>query len=420
VSVVIATTDAMVSLVDTTESYGTINAGAISLIDNAFSFTVADNVPDQHTVSFEMIITDTDGHTWNTAFNVLLNAPSFTIESMLTIDDATGNNDGILDAGETADIRIQTTNDGHASITNVMGAIISTSTDITINTATTSAISMGVGETQEFVFNVTANDDAVNGTAVVLDYTVTGGVSNQYTNAEAYEFTIGFIPEYCAAGSDNTTDEFIQNVQFVTIDNSSTQGPDYSDYTSISTDIMRGESYPITITNGEHFSSDQMGCWIDWNYDGDFNDANESFTIDYTDPTGIGTITVPEDARLGATRMRLRVLYSGEISPCGNASYGEVEDYTVNVQALIGTSDFNMERLNVYPNPNQGTFTVDFRQVNASSDFEVNVYNINGQLVYHTNTTQSKIDINLAGVSGIYFLTVTSGEQVLNRKLIIQ
>jgi hypothetical protein len=245
-------------------------------------------------------------------------------------------------------------------------------------------------------------------------------VSNQYTNTENYEFTIGFIPEYCAAGSDNTTDEFIQNVQFGAIDNTSTLGPDYSDYTSISTDIIRGESYPITITNVEHFSNDQMGCWIDWNYDGDFNDANESFTINYADAVGTGTVIVPDNARLGATRMRLRVMYMGEISPCGNASYGEVEDYTVNVQGLIGTSDFSLERLNVYPNPNQGVFTVDFSQVNTSTDFDINVYNINGQLVYHAHTIQSKIDINLLEVSGIYILSITSGEQVLNKKLIIQ
>jgi len=421
VSASISTTDTYVNITTDTAAYGTIDAGTTSLVNNAFAISIADNVPDQHVVVFDLTITDDDSHTWNTTLNLNTNAPEFSIADAITIDDASGNNDGILDAGETADIHIQTTNTGHAVISNVIGSIASASGDITINQATTNPpVNLGIGVMQEFIFNVTADANAVDGTVVNIDYTITGGANAQYSATENYDFTIGFIPQYCAAGSDNTTDEFIQRVQFVTIDNSSTQGPDYTDYTDISTDIAQGESYPITITNGEHFSSDQMGCWIDWNYDGDFDDADESFTIAYSDAVGTGTITVPADARLGATRMRLRVMYTGALSSCGNASYGEVEDYTVNVLTSIGTSDFNMQKLNVYPNPNRGTFTVDFKYVNASEEFTIEVFNIKGQRVYHTATSKSQLEINIPYTTGIYFLKVSSGAQVLNKKLILQ
>ena len=423
VSATISTSDMYIGIIDNSETYGDIDAGAINLINNAFSFDIAENVPDQHIAVFDISITDTNGHAWDTTFSVTLNAPEFTLGSMITINDAAGNNDGILDAGETADIHIQTTNTGHAVVSNVIGALTSASTAITINSATTNpAIDLAIGEMQEFVFNITADENAENGTAVDVNYTVTGGVNSQYTNTEDYEFTIGFVPEYCAAGADTTTDEFISNVLFVDIDNSSTVGPAYSDFSSISTDIARGASYPITISQGASWSSDQMGCWIDWNYDGDFDDANETFTIDYNhdNMSGTGIITVPTDARLGSTRMRLRVMYSGTLSPCGNASYGEVEDYTVNVQPTTGTTDFNMNGLGVYPNPNKGTFTVDFSRVSSLEEFSVAVFNINGQLVYHTTTSQNQLEINLSNVTGIYFLKVSSGEQAINKKLIVQ
>jgi hypothetical protein len=277
VNATVSTTDAYVTLADNTQAYGQIIAGTSQLQNNAFAFTVANNVPDQHVATFNVVITDNAGHTWNAVMNVTLNAPAFTILN-LTIDDAAGNNDGILDPGETADIVIQTTQSGHAAVSNVLGNITSTSTDLILNSVTTSPVIMAIGATQSFTFNVTASATTPQGTAANIHYTVTGGTANQYTNAKDFQIIIGFVPSYCAAGATTTTDEFIQQVQFNTINNSSTQGPDYTDYTSISTTIYKGSSYPITITNGEDWSGDQMGCWIDWNYDGDFDDANETFS----------------------------------------------------------------------------------------------------------------------------------------------
>ncbi len=418
VQATLSTTDTMVNLTDATENYGTIDAGDTGLINNAFAFDIANNVEDQHQVTFELELSDSDSHVWNTSMVVTLNAPEFSIGTM-NIDDSSGDADGILDAGETADIRITTTNVGHASVSNVIGTIESTSDAFTINSATTSPITMSMGDVQELVFNVTANDDAVDGTEVTIVYTVTGGNEGQYSNTDSFNFTIGFIPEYCAAGAE-TVDEFIEHVQFATIDNSSAVGPTYSDYTSISTDIVQGESYPITITNGLHYSGDQMGCWIDWNYDGDFDDADETINITYSDPNGVGTVTVPSDARLGATRMRLRVMYSGAVLPCGDASYGEVEDYTVNVVQNIGTTAFGIDNIKVYPNPSQGSFTVDFGEVNSDYSFKLVVSNLNGQKVYQETTTDDSLQVSLPNVSGVYFLRVESGHQVLNRKIIVE
>jgi len=418
VNATVSTTDAYVTISDNNQVYGQIIAGTSQLQDNAFAFTVANNVPDQHVASFNMVITDNAGHTWNAVMNVTLNAPAFTILN-LTINDAAGNNDGILDPGETADLIIQTTQSGHAAVSNVLGNISSTSTDLTLNSVTTSPVSMAIGATQSFTFNVTASAATPQGTAANIHYTVTGGTANQYTNAKDFQVIIGFVPSYCAAGASTTTDEFIQQVQFNTINNSSTQGPDYTDYTSISTTVYKGSSYPITITNGEDWSGDQMGCWIDWNYDGDFDDANETFPITYVNPNGTGNIVVPNDAHIGPTRMRLRVAYTGEYASCNDTSYGEVEDYTVNVQAALGIEDSFENTIGLYPNPNQGSFTIYLNDKQNDESVSIEVFNSLGQVVYHSQSNLAKMNISLDQAQGVYFVKVASGNKSAVKKIII-
>lgn len=426
VTATLSTTDTFVTINDDTANYTTINAGEISTQNNAFAITIATNVPDQHAIVFDLHITDDASHVWDTTLTVIANAPAFTINALTIDDTATGNADGILDPGETADVTIQATNTGHADVTNVISMISSTSTDLAIITATAPTVNLTAGATSDFVFSVAAGSSVATGTEAILTNDVTGGETNQYVAQKDFSIIIGFVPEYCAAGSNDTSDEFIQQVLFVDIDNSSTQGPSYTDYTNISTAIQVGESYDITIINGESFSSDQMGCWIDWNYDGDFDDANEVFVITYQHDipssglgTGTGTITVPADARLGATRMRLRVLYTGAVESCGNASYGEVEDYTVNVFDPISITDSNLANINVYPNPNKGTFTVDLRKLNTTNDVNVELYTISGQLVHQSKALKPLFEINTNEKSGVYFLRLTSGTQVLTKKVII-
>ena len=137
---------------------------------------------------------------------------------------------------------------------------------------------------------------------------------------------------YCTASG--TCDEYISNVVFNTINNSSACSQ-YADYTSISTTVTAGETYNITVTNGVVYTTDDLGVWIDWNQNEVFTDAGENVVCAYSN-SGQGTyaITIPETAVPGATRMRIRIKYSGDDcgSSCGATTYGEVEDYTVIVE----------------------------------------------------------------------------------------
>ncbi len=402
VTATVTTNDSYVTsfINNTNVSFGNIagnNGTATS--SNSFTVKLANNVPDQHVVNFSIEITSTNKTVWNGTFNLTVNAPALTVGNITVDDSGSGNDDGILDPNETADIIVVTNNEGHADVTNIIGNLAITGTNLVINTATTSAYNLAQGGTANAVFNVTANDVAA-GTGETLNFSMTAGADNQYSAAKDFNLVIGFVPEYCDAGADNTTDEFIQRVQFGTIDNSSTQGPSYSDYTDISTNVTVNESYTITITNGEHFSSDQMGCWVDWNYDGDFDDSNETFVISYSGKTlgtGTGTITVPSDAIIGTTTMRLRVLYTGNLSPCGNTSYGEVEDYSLNVIPSITQAGFlTCENSSICIGSNTGNLTLSNNSGTITS-WEKRLEGGSWTTINHTDATYSEI-ISTSGV----------------------
>lgn len=144
---------------------------------------------------------------------------------------------------------------------------------------------------------------------------------------------------YCLAGATSIAFEKISNVTFGTINNNSTSTAGYENFTSLSTNVIAGQTLPISVSISGAFSSDEVRVWIDFNQDGDFFDAGEAV---YVSARGfgphVGNITISGSATLGATRMRVRMHDAAagpNITPCGNSTYGQVEDYTVNIQPCV-------------------------------------------------------------------------------------
>ncbi len=155
----------------------------------------------------------------------------------------------------------------------------------------------------------------------------------------AYRNTV--VNDYCIPTTiDNTSYPMgIRRVQFNTIDNSSLAVNNiYENFLHVSTNLKRGNTYSITITGFNYIQG--IRIWFDWNQDGDFDDSGEMFElpISGTDIT-TGNITIPANATLGATRMRIRTeSNSYPSSPCGSVWYGEAEDYTVFITDVNCTS----------------------------------------------------------------------------------
>ncbi len=148
------------------------------------------------------------------------------------------------------------------------------------------------------------------------------------------------ILTYCdASGGSEIGDEYISGVEVGDISNVNTGNDNYTDYSEMETIMKVGNNYDIIVTNGEPYDLDKCGVWIDWNIDGVFDDT-ELLELNGSpgSPIFSGTIIPPPGSVTGSTKMRVRLTYSGDLSPCGNTFFGEVEDYTVVIHAWMDLS----------------------------------------------------------------------------------
>ncbi len=173
-------------------------------------------------------------------------------------------------------------------------------------------------------------------TSYTIRLTAIDSAGNESASSNEINFLTlpNVILNYCDSASENVTDEFISRVQFGDIDNAS-GAQFYSDFTNISTDLVKNGQYVLTVTptwTGTVYN-ESYAAWIDYNQDGDFTDAGEQiWTQGNTQETPVSaTITIPTSVPNGATRIRISMKYNALPTPCETFTYGEVEDYTVNI-----------------------------------------------------------------------------------------
>ncbi len=181
-------------------------------------------------------------------------------------------------------------------------------------------------------------------------------------------------PAYCAATGSNTQFEWISNVKFNTINNTSTGSGGYANYTSISTTVNKGTAYPLTLTPS--FAStaypEYFNVYMDYNGDLDFADAGELvYSSPGTTAAVTSSITVPTTAITGNVRMRVIMKDGAITSPCESFTYGEVEDYTLSIQP--GTTGTTCSAPTGLTNSTVGTTTatVSWAAVSGASNYTV-------------------------------------------------
>jgi agmatine/peptidylarginine deiminase/chitodextrinase len=287
-------------------------------------------------------------------------------------------------------------------------------TTLKATVATTSYSVTGLTASTAYSFTVKAKDAA-------------GNVSGA-SNAVSITTLAPTTANYCASKGTDATGEVIANVDFASIYNLSTSTVGYENFSSVSTDITKGTSYSITITPQWFYGAYAEGyaVFIDYNNDGDFTDAGEKvWTKAATTASYVtGNITIPTTAISGNTRMRVSMKYNAIPTACETFSYGQVEDYTVNITA--GTTRMAASEpvatksepsFTVFPNPASSEIEL----LGVSTHSAVQIYNSTGYFIRNAEPNLNGNKISIADlVPGLYFIKCldSSSKTVKTAKLI--
>ncbi len=242
--------------------------------------------------------------------------------------------------------------------------------------------------------------------------------------------------DYCEVSADEPWQQYIRQVVVGDINNLSGKcdnGCGYSDFTGISTELIIGDLYDIALTAKYSFENhdEYWSAWIDFN--GDLNFSPDELIISrFTADLGYGIIThtvtnaftVPANAQPGTVRMRVALSRDGFPTPCDDFTYGEVEDYTINLSTGTSTSGLDANtnatvreetntidfaEMRLFPNPAVNSMTIDLTSYDQLEGL-VRIQDQMGRILVtfpleSLGGARTEIDLSELN-SGLYFLTV--------------
>lgn len=155
-----------------------------------------------------------------------------------------------------------------------------------------------------------------------------------------------------------------------------------------------------------------------------FDDSGSALTCAGTTPTLTGT-RIPSQTLSGFNGQSSTGTWTLRIADAYNLDGGSLNSWSLNVCTVqpLGTEEFELKDFTLYPNPNNGSFTVKFTS-ESSNNIDINVYDISGRQVYvksFSNTGNFNQNIELNNVqAGVYMVSVTDGSQKIMKKIIIE
>lgn len=310
----------------------------------------------------------------------------------------------------------------------------------TINNSIVIPANATVGSTRMRVLKNTnveaySNSAAPNSINSACDSGLRAGQVEDYTVMISGNNAVFPFP-YCGAENVTTlTVSEISTVDFAGISNDSAMGGNsevIENFTSVVFNASRGNDYPVTVTGGTHGQTSVSAyAYIDFNHNNVF-DADEKFNLGYLDnsdpvsgqQSGVtsGAITIPVNALLGNTRLRIVKAYESsswmgtlENLPCPSGWFiGQTEDYTINIQPenLSTTEVSKNTSIKVFPNPTTGIITL--KGIKGLEKYEV--YNITGQKLLEGNSEVISLE---SFVPGTYLLKIqTKDKKMITEKII--
>jgi len=376
VNAVVTCSNGAVVIDDNTHNFGTLNAGASLEVSNAFSFHLNGYVADQTVVMFVVTYTDGAGNTWSSNIPVTIQAPEFDCVNTISINDAQGNNNGRIDAGETVTATLPVTNNGHAATAVAVNAALSTSTSgVTVNGSPDNLGVIEPGQTVNALFTLTLASDVTATVAIEMLLAIT---SDFYGNNCNQSLSANQSMEDWETGDDNSynwaysgdADWFVTTAQAYE-GNYSMQSGDINDndltsmYIVVNSPSVFDMSFSFKTSTEDGY--DFLSFLIDNAEQGSWSGENDWTEVSYP---------------LTAGSHNLRWRYAKDFTVSGGSDACWVDNIVLPVSANVGLdeAEVNAYVLSAYPVPFNDAVNVRMNSI-LSTQCTIRVLNALGSIV---------------------------------------
>ncbi len=217
---------------------------------------------------------------------------------------------------------------------------------------------------------------------------------------------------YCSSGSTSANDDDIGNVTFagrsnglsLPVTNNSNAVASYTDFTNLpAIPVNQGSNYSLSVSQISYgvFYPCWVNVFVDYNRDGVFDTYSERiFNAQTAANAGNNTVfcsvEIPLNSSIGLTRMRVVLVEGGSAnnSPCSAYSWGETEDYLIQIAAPLSINVGAVSLLS----PQQGSCFSNSEQV------VVNIKNF-GSSTINFSSSPLTVTAKVLGVNPIIFPT---------------
>ncbi|MDP2806559.1 MAG: C25 family cysteine peptidase, partial [bacterium] len=396
VSAKLRTTDIYIAITDSFEIYGDIAPGD-SLDILGYSLNVSAAAPDSHSVLFTVECRDSRDTVWQSRFSELIKAPVLAYKSHLVLDSVGGNNNNILEAGESDSIRVTISNSGGQNATGTTALLSTLDPYLTItgNSASYGDIAPTGGAASDPSYYVTVGAPPVTPYFAWVRLNVSA-LSGGYAKTDSFRVVIGSAGFFDNVEDAGVTAKYsVESLWHIT--DTSSYSPSHSWWCGDSVSGQYGNSLNASLTTPDIIlgPSSALSFWHKYDTEATYDFCNVEYSLnsgsswnslgafDGSQPAWVKQ-TYDLSSLASGTVIKVRFHFTSDGSITGTGWY--VDD--IRVQETTGVSGpVSVPVLPVkiklglaYPNPSSNGAEIGY-QLPHKISLEFKVYNIAGQAV---------------------------------------
>jgi len=410
-NITISTDSPWVTLLNNSFTINQLPAGDTVTVENAVGLSIAHGIPNQQMVAFT--IQTSDGTTsWSSSFSVNVLAPELLIGNYV-INDATGNNNGLLDAGETVQLIVQLNNIGSSDAGLITAVLNNLSSWISIDDQSIEIPSLAAGQFTQLVYNLHVNPATPTGTVAAFNLEVLDG---DYSVASELLFSVGLrIEDFESGDFDNYEWHHSGNANW-TISMTNPYEGNYASRSGMISDSQQSDLWLSLIVMGNDNIKFARKVSSEAGYDYLSFYIDDSEIDKWAGEIGWEEVSYP----INEGSHMLKWSYKKDITVASGSDCAWVDKITFPGTTTIIDLEEKLSGVNfsIWPNPNSGHFVI---VTNSENPVKLKVFNSMGKIILEQDNILNNTPLDASMLSaGIYVVEVSNGEKQYRNKMIIQ